>query len=231
MMKRINIPKTMLLVLLLFVFVSTSSKVSVAASGDNEHSTADNIVSLELECFDQIRDALIADFWTQYGIYLRVLATGHSVATANAIYPKWLIAGDGHDGKANFQYLMNKYLPNFPTGDFYEIEYVAPGCCGSEFVSGHVIIHKKYADISTQERFRVLAQKIPSVSIENLGVNGVISIKVSPPSTFHKISNLQINKEKDNSVIEKSLEEDCCSEENNDISEKITNESVDSCCE
>ena len=150
------------------------------------------VAEMEAERISQIKNALLADFWSQYRIYIQALAAGNS--TTNAIYPRWPLSSTPSDPKANFQYLADKYLPDLknqiksmsnttgvPETDFYEIEYVAPAAGEPLPAAGHVILRRLHAETTTQGRIRGL---LAAVTVENIGENGVISMRIDPPSAF-----------------------------------------------
>jgi hypothetical protein len=150
------------------------------------------VAEMEAERISQIKGALLADFWSQYRIYIQALAAGDS--TTNAIYPRWPLSSTPNDPKANFRYLADKYLPDLknqiksmstttgvPETDFYEIEYVPPSAGEPLPAPGHVILRRLHAEATTQGRIRGL---LGSVTVENIGENGVISMRIDPPSAF-----------------------------------------------
>ena len=142
----------------------------------------------------QIKNALLADFWTKYRLYIQALAAGNSSEVASAIYPSWPLSSTPNDPKANFQYLADKYLPDLkdqlkslsrttgvPETDFYEIQYFPPEEGVPLPASGHVVIRRLHAETATQGRIHGL---LAAVTVENIGENGVISMRVDPPSAF-----------------------------------------------
>jgi hypothetical protein len=150
------------------------------------------IAEMEAARLGQIKSALLGDFWRQYRLYIQALAAGES--TTDAIYPRWPLSATPTDPKANFKYLADKYLPDLqdqlrsmsrttgvPETDFYEIEYVPPATGEPLPAPGHVVIRRLHAETATQGRIRGL---LGSVTVENIGSEGVISMRVDPPSAF-----------------------------------------------
>jgi hypothetical protein len=207
-MERIGAMKKILLsIVLSLIVVSYNVKVSDAANlfqndsagvmGSDMVALQDQMARFEAERFGQIKNALLTDFWTQYRTYITALANGTvpDPATTSLIYPKWPLSGAGTNPKANFTSLANKYLPDLisqlnslftTTGtawdDFYEIAYVPAPATDPKPAPGHVVIRRKNVEISTQQRIRGL---VGSISVENAGtVNGVITMRVDPPSAF-----------------------------------------------
>jgi hypothetical protein len=79
-----------------------------------------------------------------------------------------------------------------PETDFYEIQYVPPEAGVSLPASGYVIIRQLNADATTQGRIRGL-----------LGVtvaNGVISMRVAPPSAFMEADSLNVSLVRNNGL-------------------------------
>jgi hypothetical protein len=150
------------------------------------------LAEMESMRLSQIKNALLADFWKQYRIYIQTLASGNS--TTEAIYPMWPLSSTPNDPKANFRYLADKYLPDLkdqlkslskttgiPETDFYEIQYVPPEEGMPLPASGHVVIRRLHAETATQGRIRGL---LAAVTVTDIGENGVISMRVDPPSAF-----------------------------------------------
>jgi hypothetical protein len=150
------------------------------------------LAEMESMRLNQIKNALLSDFWTQYRLYIQALAAGNS--TTEAIYPMWPLSSTPNDPKANFQYLADKYLPDLkdqlkslsrttgiPETDFYEIQYFPPEAGVPLPASGHVVIRRLHSETATQGRIRGL---LAAVTVENIGEHGVISMRVDPPSAF-----------------------------------------------
>jgi hypothetical protein len=68
-----------------------------------------------------------------------------------------------------------------PETDFYEIQYFPPEDGVPLPASGHVVIRRLHSEASTQGRIRGL---LSAVTVEDIGENGVISMRVDPPSAF-----------------------------------------------